>query len=224
MKRLVLKQKIADARLYGILDMGYVEEGSIMKTAEALLQGGVDVLQFRAKSYDQAAVLALLEGEAKGLQSLCYDFGVPFVVNDFPHIAAELKADGLHIGQDDGSLAAARDVVGADMLIGRSTHSLEQAVMAKEEGFDYIGFGPLFPTPTKKGRPGIGLENVSKMQQQVGSVIPAFCIGGVIPDNLELVLASGAHRVVIVSALLKADNISQATEAVKAVIQGDLST
>ena len=139
---------------------------------------------------------------------------MPFVINDFAEAAVELRADGLHIGQDDGSLESVRQVVGEHMLVGRSTHSIIQARAALDEGFDYIGFGPLFPTPTKQGRPGIGIEQVSQVEKEVGGKIPVFCIGGIKPQNLELVLASGARRVVIVSALLQAEDTYQATEQV----------
>ena len=202
------------ARLYGILDGGYVAEDSMMEVAEALLKGGVGVLQLRAKGCDRKGVQRLLEDVAPGIVPMCREYGVPFIVNDFPEVAVAVGADGVHIGQDDGSLAQVRSVVGDRMIVGRSTHSPGQARAALDEGFDYIGFGPLFPTPTKKGRPGIGLENVAGVQQQVGSRIPVFCIGGIKPDNLELVLASGARRVVIVSALLQADDISASTRAV----------
>jgi len=97
------------------------------------------------------------------------------------------------------------------MIVGRSTHSLDQARAALAEGFDYIGFGPLFPTPTKLGRPGIGLDHVAEMERHVGSRIPAFCIGGITRGNLPQVLAAGARRVVIVSDLLQAENITAAT-------------
>ena len=92
---------------------------------------------------------------------------------------------------------------------------LAQARAARDEGFDYIGFGPLFPTPTKEGRPGIGLGDVAAVEESVGSVIPAFCIGGIKPGNLAEVLAAGARRVVIVSALLQAEDVAAATRAVR---------
>lgn len=199
------------ARLYGILDTGYVDQNRMEEVAEALLMGGVGVLQFRAKGHDERGVLKLLKEEVPGIVPLCREYGVPFIVNDFPEVAVEVGADGVHIGQDDGSLAEVRAVVGEKMMVGRSTHSPEQAMVALAEGFDYIGFGPLFPTPTKKGRPGIGLEGIGEVQKQVGSKIPVFCIGGIKPDNLELVLASGARCVVIVSSLLQADDITSMT-------------
>ena len=196
--------------LYGILDLGYVAELEAERVAAALLAGGVSLLQLRAKGKD----LELIEDIARRVLPLCRAAKIPFILNDHPALAASVDADGLHLGQDDGSLAAARAVVGTTMMIGRSTHSLAQARAALAEGFDYIGFGPLFPTPTKAGRPAIGLTDIAAMEREVGSHIPAFCIGGIHPGNLREVIAAGARRVVIVSALLKAPDIAAATRDV----------
>ena len=124
----------------------------------------------------------------------------------------------MHIGQDDGTLAAARACVGPGRLVGRSTHSLAQARAALADGFDYIGFGPLFPTPTKAGRPSIGLAEVAAMEREVGVTIPAFCIGGVKRANLPEVIAAGARRVVIVSDLLTAPDVAQAAREARAML------
>lgn len=190
------------ARLYGICDLGYLTLAQALPVSRQLLQGGAGILQLRAKGHDPADLLTL----AKGLKALCDEFKVPFVVNDHLELAKESEAHALHLGQDDGTLEQAREVLGPDILIGRSTHSLDQAKAALEEGADYIGFGPLFPTPTKKGRPGIGLTEISAMHTAVGSKIPAFCIGGIKPDNLDQVITAGARRVVIVSHLLTASD------------------
>jgi thiamine-phosphate pyrophosphorylase len=194
------------ARLYAILDLGYTAEENAASVTAELLAGGADILQLRAKGRDAATIRRV----AETLMPLCKAVGVPFILNDFPQIAAELGADGVHIGQDDGPLSVAREIMGHGKLIGRSTHSLEQARAALAEGFDYIGFGPLFPTPTKLGRPGIGLENIAAMEREVGSRIPAFCIGGIKRSNLTEVLAAGARRVVIVSNLLTAPDVCNA--------------
>lgn len=204
------------ARLYAILDLGYVQETNAVRVATALLAGGADLLQLRAKGHDEATIRRV----AVKLIPLCRAAGVPFIVNDFPALAAELKADGVHIGQDDGPLSAAREIMGPGKIIGRSTHSLDQARAALAEGFDYIGFGPLFPTPTKQGRPGIGLENIRAMEAEVGSRVPAFCIGGIKLSNLSEVLAAGARRVVIVSDLLCAENVASATRGAVEVLKG----
>ncbi|WP_435895423.1 thiamine phosphate synthase [Oceaniferula spumae] len=208
--------------LYGILDTGYVEKQDLLRVAEALLAGGVAILQLRAKGHDSAAVLSMFQDTLTDLPRMCREAGVPLIINDFPEVALAIGADGVHIGQDDGSLSQVRATVGDGMIVGRSTHSLQQAKDALAEGFDYIGFGPLFPTPTKQGRPGIGLENIAEVEKNVGSHIPVFCIGGIKPDNLELVLASGARRVVIVSALLQAQDIENATRSVLKTLTTDL--
>jgi thiamine-phosphate pyrophosphorylase len=203
-----------DARLYCILDLGYTPEDRAEQVTASLLAGGADILQLRAKNHDQATIRRV----AEKLLPLCRSAGIPFILNDFPDLAAELDADGVHIGQDDGPLATARAIVGPGKLIGRSTHSLPQARAALAEGFDYIGFGPLFPTPTKVGRPAIGLGEISIMEKEVGSAIPAFCIGGITPATLPQVLAAGARRLVVVSALLQSADVRAATVDLKGML------
>ena len=241
--------------LYCILDLGYTPESRAEPVTASLLAGGADILQLRAKGHD----LATIRRVAEKLIPLCRAAGIPFILNDHPQLAGELGADGVHIGQDDGTLQAAQTAFecgaqnaeqgenGEDSastprtpprhqsdlhssssptngpqssivsrpLVGRSTHSLDQARAALAEGFDYIGFGPLFPTPTKAGRPSIGLQDIAAMQRDVGDKIPAFCIGGITPETLPKVLAAGARRVVVVSALLQAPDVEAATAATK---------
>ena len=193
---------ISDAFLYGIVDLGYVGESQAVGMARSLLDGGVGVLQLRAKAHQPDALLPL----AILLREACDEFSIPFVVNDHVNLARDCRAHGLHLGQDDGDLLAAREVLEDGVIIGRSTHSVEQARSALEEGANYIGFGPLFPTPTKEGRPAIGLSNISEVQSTVGSEIPVFCIGGIKPLNLDEVIAAGARRCAVVSHLLQADS------------------
>ena len=204
-----------DPLLYGILDLGYVSEADAASATAALLDGGVDLLQLRAKSQPAATIRRV----AENLLPLCRAAGVPFILNDHPALTAAIGADGVHLGQDDGTLAAARLIIGPDRIIGRSTHSLDQARTALAEGFDYIGFGPLFPTPTKAGRPAIGLQDIAAMEREVGRHIPAFCIGGIKRSNLTCVLAAGARRVVIVSDILLARDVLAATREARAMIQ-----
>lgn len=204
----------AEARLYGIVDFGYVAEDDVEKVTAALLSGGADVIQLRAKGVPLETIAAA----ARRIIPLCKTAGVPFILNDYPELAVELGADGVHIGQDDGSICDIRSRIADGMIVGRSTHSLAQARQALADGADYIGFGPVFPTPTKAGRPAIGLDDIAEMEREVGSQIPAFCIGGIKPDNLSEVLAAGARRCVIVSHLLTAPDISMATRAIKSSI------
>jgi len=202
------------ARLYAIVDFGYVAENDMEHVTEALISGGADIVQLRAKGIAPDIVSTA----ARKTIPLCKAAGIPFILNDYPEMAVALGADGVHIGQDDGAIADVRKIVGKGMLIGRSTHSLAQAKQALEDGADYIGFGPLFPTPTKAGRPAIGLDEVLEMEALVGKHLPAFCIGGIKPENLGQVMSAGASRCVVVSHLLTASDISAATSAVKSAI------
>jgi thiamine-phosphate pyrophosphorylase len=202
-------------RLYAILDLGYVAAEDAESATRALLAGGADLLQLRAKGHPPDAIEAI----ARRLLPLCRAAGVPFIVNDHPAIAAAIGADGVHIGQDDGALAPVRALLGPGKTVGRSTHSLDQARAALAEGFDHIGFGPLFPTPTKPGRPAVGLADLATVQAEVGARIPVFAIGGIRRDNLPQVLAAGAGNVVIVSDLLRAPDIEAATREAKRMLE-----
>ena len=209
-----MKNELEKALLYGIVDRGYVEENDIESVTHALIKGGVDLIQLRAKGCDEDEILEM----ARQIVLICREAQIPFIVNDFPEIAEQVKADGVHVGQDDGSISDVRAIVGDEMIIGRSTHSLAQAEQALLDGFDYIGFGTLFSTPTKKGRLGIGMENISLVQDRVGSEIPVFCIGGITRKNVMSVAQAGAKRVVVVSDLLTAESIEEATVSVKNII------
>jgi thiamine-phosphate pyrophosphorylase len=198
---------LADARLYGIVDLGYVTADTAPVAAEKLLEGGVDILQLRAKNADKS-VIAGLAGE---IHALTEPLGVPLILNDYPELLRDVPAEGAHLGQDDMSVAEARAAAGRPVVIGKSTHSLTQARAAAEEGADYIGFGPLFATPTKPGRPAIGLEDIRTAYSEVK--IPIFCIGGIKQENLAQVRGAGAQRIVIVSGWLQAGDIAGAVRS-----------
>jgi thiamine-phosphate pyrophosphorylase len=189
---------ISQARLYGILDLGYVAPDDAVEMTGRLLAARIDVLQLRAKKSSEAEIVAL----AKQVAPHCRAADVPFILNDYPHLVSQVGADGVHIGQDDGPLEAARCAAGEGKLVGRSTHSLEQARAAWAEGADYIGFGPLFATPTKPDYTPVGLTDIATVQGE--SPVPVFCIGGVKRENLPAIIAAGARRVVIVTGLLHA--------------------
>lgn len=211
---------LAQARLYGILDLAYVPAAGALRCAEQLLAGGVDVLQLRGKTASEEEI----EQVGMELAELTAGAGVPLIINDFPHLVPSIGAQGAHVGQDDFSVEDARWRAGRALagevplpIIGKSTHSLAQAVAAAAEGADYIGFGPLFPTPTKAGRPAIGLDEIRKVHAAVS--IPVFCIGGIKLENLEAVIAAGARRVVIVSGLLQAADPAGYAREVKAMLE-----
>ncbi len=206
------RAKLAEARLYGIADLGYVSPCELVAVTRALCTGGVDLLQLRAKHHNAAEI----ETFARSMLPVTRDHGVPLIINDHPEVAAETGAEGVHVGQDDDAVAQARSVTGATALVGKSTHSLEQAVQAAAESADYIGFGPLYATGTKPDYPPIGLADIAEAHRRV--TLPIFCIGGVNSERLETILGAGARRVVIVSALLQASDISACVRAVKARI------
>jgi thiamine-phosphate pyrophosphorylase len=191
---------LSRCRLYAILDLGYVESSAAIKMGETLVSGGVDLVQLRAKNLPASEIEKL----AKQLHAITARHGVPLIINDHPEIARNVRAEGVHLGQDDMPIADARKIVGAECAVGKSTHSLDQAIRAFYEGADYIGFGPLFATPTKPDYPPIGLDEIGKVHEAVR--IPIFCIGGIKLDNLPKVIEAGARRVVIVSGLLQASN------------------
>jgi thiamine-phosphate pyrophosphorylase len=193
---------LSDARLYGILDLGYVAGADALAMADRMLAGGIDVLQLRAKNSTEAEILAL----GRALAPRCREAGVPFILNDYPHLVLETGADGAHIGQDDGPIEIARAAAGTGAIIGRSTHSLAQAQAAWAEGADYIGFGPLFATPTKPDYTPIGTEDIATVFRE--SPVPVFCIGGIKRENLPAVVAAGARRVVVVSGILLATDVA----------------
>jgi thiamine-phosphate pyrophosphorylase len=192
---------LSTRRLYGILDLGYVTPSDTTSVVTAMLEGGVQFLQLRAKGVPKSDIPAI----ARPLASICRDHAVPFVLNDHPDLVEECEADGAHVGQDDMSVAEARARAGEGKIIGLSTHSPTQARAAVEQSPDYIGFGPLFATPTKPDYTPIGTADIQAVHASVP--LPIYCIGGIKRENLPAVLKCGARRVVIVSGILQAPDI-----------------
>ncbi len=204
---------IADCFLYGILDLAYIPPADVTIVAEKMIEGGVDIVQLRAKEYVEKDVLWFGEQLAPVTRAA----GVPLIINDYPEISAEVGAQGVHIGQDDDyNPEQARILAGKNAIIGKSTHTYQQAVVAMAEGADYIGFGPLFATPTKPDYKPIGLDDIARVHELVR--VPIFCIGGIKLENLASVLAAGAKRAVIVSGILKAADIVSYTRDAKAML------
>jgi len=192
---------LSECRLYGIIDLGYVEESNFSHVAEQMIEGGVDMIQLRGKGKS----LDELASYAARLHEITARYSTPLIVNDHAEIASQLPLEGAHVGQDDDSVEVARRKAVRAVLIGKSTHGIEQALAAQREGADYIGFGPIFATPTKPDYPPIGLSDIRRVHAEIS--LPIFCIGGINIDNLQSVIHAGAKRVVMVSALLKAHSI-----------------
>jgi thiamine-phosphate pyrophosphorylase len=207
---------LSRSRLYGILDLGYIEIGKVLNVAEQLITGGVDLIQLRAKGHANPEIATI----AADVHRLTAKSGVPLIINDHPEVARIIAADGVHLGQDDMPIAEARKIAGPNCMVGKSTHSVDQAIRAFYEGADYIGFGPLFATPTKPDYPPIGLSEIQKVHEAVR--IPIFCIGGIKLGNLPDVVAAGARRVVIVSGLLQAPDAAEYARSAKKLLTSDL--
>lgn len=188
--------RLADARLY----LCTPDRPDLADFLDAVLSGGVDVVQLREKGLEAARELRLLEV----VRAAAERHGALWSVNDRADVAAVAGADVLHLGQDDLPVPAARRLVGEDVLVGRSTHDAGQAsAAAVEPGVDYFCVGPTWETPTKPGRPAAGLELV-RHAASLGTARPWFAIGGIDLTNLDEVQAAGATRVVVVRALTQA--------------------
>jgi thiamine-phosphate pyrophosphorylase len=169
--------------------------------ADAVLGAGVDVVQLRDKD---AEAVPLLEAAAE-LREAAERHGALLAVNDRADVALAAGADVLHLGQGDLPMDWARRIVGADMLLGRSTHGLEQARRAIAEGWDYFAVGPVYPTATKPGRPTVG-TGLLQAVAALAPPVPWFAIGGVDRSNLTEVTSAGASRVVVVRAITEASD------------------
>ena len=203
---------LRECRLYGILDLGYVRKSDATHAAEAMIKGGVDLIQLRGK--DQS-IEELVELVAE-LHELMAPSFTPLIVNDHAEVASKVPVEGVHVGQDDDSIEVVRRKAGRPVVVGKSTHSLGQARAAQREGADYIGFGPIFATPTKPDYRPIGLKEINRVHLDVS--LPIFCIGGIKIDNLEQVIAAGAQRIAIVSGLLKAPDIVEYARACRKLL------
>jgi thiamine-phosphate pyrophosphorylase len=205
------RTRLADARLYLCTDARR-DRGDLVDFLDAVLAGGVDIVQLREKGLEarQEIELAAVFADAAARH------GALFSINDRADVAAAVQPDVLHLGQDDLPVAAARDILGDDVLIGRSTHAeAEVELAAVDDGVDYFCVGPTWPTPTKPGRPAPGLPLLAHAAA-TGTSKPWFAIGGIDGSTLDQVLAAGARRVVVVRALTEAEDPGAAAAALAA--------
>ncbi|MDR8413451.1 thiamine phosphate synthase [Nonomuraea sp. 3-1Str] len=195
------RPSLSDARLYLCTD-GRRRRGDLAEFLDAVLANGVDVVQLREKGLEAREELELLEV----FRDACDRHGRLLAVNDRADVAYAARPDVLHLGQDDLPVGVAREILGDDILIGRSTHSTAEAsAAAVEEGVDYFCCGPTWPTPTKPGRPAPG-PSLLRHAASIATDRPWFAIGGIDLDNLDEVMACGATRVVVVRAITEADD------------------
>jgi thiamine-phosphate pyrophosphorylase len=191
------RERLRTARLYFVCDARPHGEDP-EPLLRAALTGGADIVQLREKKLDRRAI-----GVAGAtFRRLCDTYSALFIVNDDPALARSCRADGVHLGQDDLPVAEVRSMLGPDVLIGISTHSREQIDAA--EGADYISVGPVWETPTKEGRPAVGLALVRHAAEH--APLPFYAIGGIDPSNAPQVVEAGARRLCVVRAIRDADD------------------
>jgi thiamine-phosphate pyrophosphorylase len=209
------KQVFENFKLYAITDLKSPDPSWVEKIAAAF-RGGADIVQLRSKTLSDRELYAL------GLQirELANSYKKLFFVNDRLDLALAVEADGIHLGQEDLPIAAVRRICQQarySLCIGKSTHSLEQAVAAEKEGANYVGVGPIFGTPTKPDYQPVGLGLIRKVQAAVK--IPFVAIGGIDETNLASVLEAGASRIALVRAIFGAEDIYEAAKKLREQIE-----
>jgi thiamine-phosphate pyrophosphorylase len=200
-----LQKNLSAARLY-VLVTASVAGRPAEEVARLVIEGGADIIQLREKELSDREYLEL----ARRVSKLAHDAQKLFIVNDRVSIARLVRADGVHLGQDDLPAVAARKIVGRDMLIGVSTHNIAQARQAVADGADYIGVGPIFPTPTRGYETGVGPKYIQEVIAE-GIAIPFFAIGAITLENLDQVVSAGASRVAVSSAIIGAKDVAAVT-------------
>ena len=203
------RQRLRDARLYFVAD-----RDGMQRALGAALAGGADLFQLRDKDASDDELLAA----AETARERCRAAGALFVLNDRPDLAVACGADGVHVGQEDTPVARAREIVGNDVIVGLSTHSMKQAQAGCRSGADYIAVGPVHATPTKEGRPAIGVEPIRYAAAHVS--VPWFAIGGIDTGTVGDVVRAGARRIVVVRALADADDPEATARALRASVNG----
>lgn len=211
-----VRQALRDFKLYAITDLKTCDF-KVVRRIERALQGGVDVVQLRSKHLSDVELFEI----GKRIYRLTRRLKKIFIVNDRIDLMLALNADGVHLGQDDLPMAVARRLIGNPAkIIGRSTHSFAQAKQAEKEGADYIGFGPVFGTPTKPDYKPVGLKSIRRVVESVE--IPVVCIGGIDQSNVERVLSAGANKVAVVRAIFSAPDSFCAARELKTKISSRL--
>lgn len=205
--------KKIDYSLYLVTDRNLSRGRSTLEIVRGAVAGGVTCVQLREKS---SGTLEFIQ-EALAIRDFLDDQGVPLIINDRLDVAMAVAADGVHLGQSDMPLKMARKIVGADMLIGISAESLEDAIEADEGGADYIGVSPIYDTPTKTDTaPSLGLSGLQAIRKAVG--IPLVGIGGLNIENAASVIDSGADGIAVVSAIVSAEDPQSAARQLRAAI------
>lgn len=202
--------------LYAVTDRHWLGEETLYYQVKKALDGGATFVQLREKNLDREVFLA----EAKEIQKLCKEYGVPFVVNDEVSIAKDIDADGVHVGQSDMEAMDVRKILGPDKIIGVSAQTVEQAIIAEKHGADYLGVGAVFTTGSKDDADDVSHETLKAICEAVS--IPVIAIGGITKDNVAELAGSGICGVAVISAIFGQKDIQKATEELKFSVENML--
>lgn len=202
------RERLRAASLYMVCG-AFPDGGELPDLVRGAIAGGVDVVQLREKELPDDELVSV----AVALQALCSRLGALLIVNDRPGVALDSGADGVHVGQSDLPVDLVRELVGEELLIGLSTHSPAEIDAVDASVVDYIGVGPVHETPTKPGRPAVGLELVR--YAAVNAPVPFFAIGGIDATNVQEVLDAGARRICVLRAVAAAADPRAAAQALR---------
>ena len=204
-----MKLDSKDLLLYAITDRHWLNGQTIEEQVRECLDGGATILQIREKHMPEDEFLE----EAKSIQKICKEYNVPFIVNDNTKIAAEIKADGVHVGQSDMKATRVRDLVGDDVILGVSASTVEEAVQAEKDGADYLGVGAVFSTSTKDDADSVTHKQLKEICDAVS--IPVVAIGGITHDNMAELEGSGICGISVISAIFAQKDIRKASKELK---------
>ena len=195
--------------LYAVTDRSWLNGRTLRSQVEEALDGGATFLQLREKNLDDAHFLE----EARELQALCRERGVPFIVNDNVDVALAMGADGIHVGQHDMEAGDVRRLLGPDRILGVSAQTVEQALLAQERGADYLGVGAVFPTGSKDDADDVSFEELRAICEAV--TIPVVAIGGISLSNVKKLAGSGICGIAVISAIFAQKDIRLAAEQLR---------
>ncbi|MBM6854758.1 thiamine phosphate synthase [Mediterraneibacter glycyrrhizinilyticus] len=198
-----------DLVLYAVTDRSWLGDSSLYDQVESAIEGGATFIQLREKNLDEADFLS----EAKEIQKLCREYKVPFVINDNVEIAAQIDADGVHVGQSDMEAGDVRKRLGPDKIIGVSAQTVEQALKAQEHGADYLGVGAVFPTGSKADATEVSHQTLKEICEAVD--IPVIAIGGITKENVSELKESGICGIAVISAIFAQKDIRKAATELK---------
>lgn len=205
-------KELADYSLYLVTDRALVGTKDFYDSLEAALQGGVTMLQLREKAVSTLEFYQI----ALRVKEIARKYKVPFLINDRLDIALAVDADGLHIGQEDMPLLVARNILGPDKLIGVSTFTAQESLLAAKEGADYLGVGAIFPTGSKSDAQAVSLRELAEIKKAV--TIPVVAIGGINEQNVQEAMTAGIDGVSVISAILAQAEVTKAAKKLQELI------